>query len=106
MVPKQDGYPVLPNQTWPKVKHICVRLLTSRKTAELDLGDEVTVIISETKSSNKNETKRGSMDEIIDNEQDESFEIIDVKDNELRDTEFRVSDVVIIEFKTNFQEGL
>ena len=44
------------------------------------------------------------MDEIIDNEQDESFEIIDVKDNELRETEFRVSDFVILEFKTNFQE--
>ena len=42
------------------------------------------------------------MDEIIDNEQDESFEIIDVKENELRETEFRVSDLLIIEFKTNF----
>ncbi len=57
------------------------------------LGDEVTVIISETKSSNKNENKLKTSDEITDTEQDESFEIIDVKDNDSRETEFRVRDI-------------
>ena len=57
------------------------------------LGDEVTVIISETKSSNKNENKLKSSDEITDTEQDESFEIIDVKDNDSREKEFRVRDI-------------